>query len=58
MIKKFYVFAWLALAGFAAGKLMAGTFDAVAALVVSIGAVALVYAFAMAVVLDPNRKMA
>lgn len=56
MIKKFYVFAWFLLIGSAIGSILSGTFDAMGMVAVSLGAVGLVYAFAMwAVLTNPSR---
>ena len=47
MLKKFYIFAWFILIGLAALAAVNGTFDQLALIGTSIGAVALVYAFAL-----------
>ena len=47
MLKKFYVFAWILLAGSAIVSFFNGTFDELAMIGVSLGTVSLVYAFAL-----------
>lgn len=47
MFKKFYVFAWFLLIGSALASNFSGTFDASAMIAVSLGAVGLVYVFAL-----------
>ena len=47
MTKKFYIFAWMLLIGTALMSILNGAFNAVAMLSVSIGAVVLVYLFAL-----------
>lgn len=55
MIKRFYVLAWFLLVGSALASIFAGTFDALAMVVVGLGAVGLVYALALrAVLINPQ----
>ena len=54
MIKKFYIFGWLVLLWTAVASVSRGTFDALTMVGVSLGAVVLVYGFALwAVLVNP-----
>ena len=56
MIKKFYIFGWLVLLWTAVASISLGTFDALTMVGVSLGAVGLVYGFALwAVLVNPAQ---
>jgi hypothetical protein len=47
MVKKFYVLVWLLLIGSAFATVLRGNFDAISIIAISVGALGLLYAFAM-----------
>ena len=56
MIKKFYIFGWLVLLWTAVASISLGTFDTLTMLGASLGAVGLVYGFALwAVLVNPEQ---
>ena len=58
MIKKFYIFALLFLLGTVLASISSGTFDALTIIAVSVGAVGLVYGFALwAVLVNPEGDL-
>jgi hypothetical protein len=56
MFKTFYFSAWILLIGLTIGGVLAGTFDAMGIIAVSLGVIGLVYLFALwAVMKEPAR---